>query len=368
MIKIAMYGPGHGHNIEKWLLFLSHRDEIDLTFIHYGDASIFQRKYNKVNFVRTDSVISTCLFLRKERFDLFIVQGAYSPYQSLCLSLFIKKNKMLLIPWGNGILHCFKQQNQLRKISTKILFKLADRIAAPDQLIRDIVKVYPNGENKKYEFLWGIANEYHSEKTYAPTAFTVDFLEKVGDKFFVFWPRSILRVSRYDIALDALSILNANRPDITSNMTFIIWTGNTIDDDYLKELEYKITEFRLKEVVKIVVHPFLPDSDIKEIWNRADLSLNLIDNDGFSTQLGEAFITSTPLIVNDIEAYTLVKERFNLPLEFTQLDPSLVAKALEESYENRLYQKNELGKLSTFAALELNHDTNFDKLLSDYLV
>ena len=364
MKKIAMYGPGNGHNIEKWLSFFNERDDIQLTFIYYGDGVDFKKKYNRVDFVKIESTISLCFSLKKVLFDLFIIQGAYSPYQSALLSLFIRRKKMLMVAWGNGILNCFKQKNKIRRLLTTIIFKLADTIAAPDQLMRDIVKYYPNAEHKKYNFLWGIAKEYYCETTRISHQFTSDFLKGIEGKYFVFWPRSILRLSRYDIGIDALAKLKINRPDIIEHLKLIIWTGNTIDNDYYKELESQIKRHDLGSAVEIVIHPFLSDSDIKSIWKQANLSINLIENDGFSTQLGEAFITDTPLIVNDIEAYSLVKKRFDLPLNFTKLDASSVADAIESEYDN----SNSLGpELKRFAQQELNNDINFYRLLREYI-
>ncbi len=368
MKKIAMYGPGHGHNIEKWLSFFNPREDIELTFIYYGDASVFEDKYCKVKFVKIKSTMSLCFGLRKEWFDLFIVQGAYSLLQSLLLTLLIRKDKMLLVAWGNGILGCFKDKNNKKIIATKALFKMADRIAAPDQLMRDIITYYPKGESKKYDFLWGISIEYHYLKKDKPQKFTTDFIGDLGDKYFIFWPRSILRLSRYDVGIEALAKLSETRPDIIEKIKFVIWTGNTIDKNYLKELECKIDNLGLNKVVDIIIHPFLPDSDIKKIWERADLSVNLIENDGFSTQLGEAFITETPLLVNEIEAYSLVKKRFNLPLKFTPLDVISVAEDIERFYENRYYLKSELDKLRVFSEQNLNYNINFHKLLKDYFV
>lgn len=369
MKKIAMYGPGHGHNIERWLSFFNKRDDVMLTFIYYGEGVDFEIKYRNINFIKIDSTISLCLSLRKVPFELFIIHGAYSPYQSMLLSLFIRKKTMLLVAWGNGILNCYKNNNVKKKLITNAIFRLADRIAAPDQLMRDIIRFYPNAENKKYNFLWGIAKEYHCESEIKESLhqFTSDFLTGIKGKYFIFWPRSILRLSRYDIAIDALAKIKEQRPDIIKSLKLIIWTGNTIDNSYLKELEDSIERLGLISNVEIVIHPFLPDTDVKKIWQRANLSINLIENDGFSTQLGEAFITETPLIVNKIEAYSLVKERYKLPIEFTSLDSTSVASAIEKEYDNSDVKSEELIKLKSFTQEELNNDINFYSLLRDYI-
>jgi glycosyltransferase involved in cell wall biosynthesis len=367
MKKIAMYGPGHGHNIEKWLSFFNNREDVQLTFIYYGEASTFEAKYRNIYFIRIKSILSVCFSLRKENFNLLIIQGAYSIYQSLFLSFLIKNEKFLLVPWGNGILNCFTKNIFRKKLATTALFKFADQIAAPDQLMRDIVTYYPEGELKKYNLLWGIAIEYHYDVQVPLQRFTSEFLNNLDDNYVIFWPRSILRLSRYDIGIDALSILKTKRPDIIERIKFIIWTGNTIDHNYLEELEYKIKDLGLVKVVDIVIHPFLPDTDIKKVWQRADLSINLIENDGFSTQLGESFITGTPLIVNDIEAYSLVKKRFNLPLKFTALDANSVANEIEAAYENKSAESTNLHYLKVFSETELNNDDNFYKLLRDYI-
>lgn len=367
MKKIAMYGPGHGHNIEKWLSFFNHRSDVELTFIYYGDGTSFEQKYRHVNFIKIRSTISLCWSLRQQVFDLFIVHGAYSPYQSMLLSLLIRKRKMLLVAWGNGILNCFKGNNFKKKLLTTTIFKLADRIAAPDQLMRDIISFHPNAEHKKYNFLWGIAKEYHGDNKEPLHQFTSDFLKTIKNKYFVFWPRSILRLSRYDIAIEALAEIKVKRPDIIKQMKLIIWTGNTIDNDYLKELEDQIEQFDLSDNVSIIVHPFLPDTDVKEIWQQANLSINLIENDGFSTQLGEAFITETPLIVNEIEAYSLVKKRYDLPLQFTPLNATDVACAIERKFDNAEAESNDLISLKRFTQTTLNNDINFDSLLRECL-
>ena len=367
MNKIAMYGPGNGHNIEKWLSFFNKQKNVKLTFIYYGDVSIFQNKYTCVNFVRIKSAANLCVSLRKENFSLLIIQGAYSIFQSVFLSLFIRKDKIILVAWGNGILNCFRKNYFVKKLATKSLFKLADRIAAPDQLMRDIIHYHPKCQGKKYDFLWGIAKEYHFKSNQGLTTFTTDFLADLGNKYIIFWPRSILRLSRFDIGIDAIAELRKKRPDIVEKIKFIIWTGNAVDEDYLLEIERKINSLGLNKVIEIIIHPYLPDSDIKQIWERVDLSINLIENDGFSTQIGEAFITSTPLIVNEIEAYSMVKQRYNLPLKFTLLNTKSVADNIEKSYEKDFYDKNELDILKLFSENELDNDINFYKLLSHYL-
>lgn len=363
MKKIVMYGPGTGHNIDRWLAYFNKSEFYTVTFIYYGNGEDFENKYPNIVFKKIASVFRTIYELKCYKYDVFIAHGAYSIYQTLILSTFIRYDKLMLVIWGNSILNCFNGQYTSKRLATYKLLMDSDYIVAPDELLEKTASYYPKTRLKKIEFLWGLTEEYFLEESREVQAFTKEFLSSLGSKFFIYWPRSILRLSRFDIGIDAIEKLRESNPEIVDNIRMIIWTGNSIDEKYLNELESKIKNTKLDKVISIVVHPFLPDYDIKQIWERADLSMNLIENDGFSTQLGESFSTKTPLIVNELNAYRLVKSRFDIPIEFTPINAVSVSRKIKNIYLSGTDNIERLKLLKYFSDNNLKFEENLSDLL-----
>jgi len=207
-MNIVMYGPGHGHNIEKWLKVFNEQEIYSMAFLYYGDISMFEKMYTNIIFIRISSLVLQIPTLLKVKCDLFILHGAYSIRQTIVLMHLIKAQKTVFIPWGNGILLNYDQLPFLNKLLTYLVFRKVDVVSSSPQIIDSAIKKFPHIKDKAHQMLWGINTVYFENHNCDITQYTKDVVESFKDSYVIFWPRSIFRISKFNIAIDALNLQN----------------------------------------------------------------------------------------------------------------------------------------------------------------
>lgn len=358
--KILMFGPGSGHNIKKWLDYFDNKNTYQTTFLSNTEPKfktktikIFEKK-NILNFFKLVPEI------RRTKYDLLIIHGGFNWRVLLIITYLFRYKKSIFIPWGIKITELASNKTTSGYFYRKC-FEKFDIITSTYSIEKSIKEKLPQFSQKLEMFLWGLDINIVNESS-PPTNFTTNFLSSLDDdEIFIFYPRSIVPISRFDLLIESVFQLKNSLPP---KVKIVIWHGNQTDLAYKKELEKKIETYNLNDIIKLIEHPYLPDSDIYAIWKRADFSVNIIESDGLSSQVMEAFIFEKPILLSRISTYIPLDDKYGLELDFTNNSIDDIKSKLEILFKTyKGYDKEILFKRRLFALKHFNFEENMHDLL-----
>lgn len=368
-IRILMNGPGYGHNMHLWIKYFGqNNNKYDVTFISESEYKF--EKYNNIKILLYRNkydlfkILIFALFSRK--YTIFFLHDASSVKSSILYLLFFHFNKSCLMVWGYEVINTLiYSKNKKAKFLYKLLFYIVDNICVSYSIKCLIVDNFKKIEKKMRVYYWGIEKEFIEDSKKEISTFTKIYLENIhDDDIFVFWPRSIIKISRFDLLIEALNKIKTSQINTIKNVKIIIWHGNVIDSNYKNYLLGMIKKYDLNNFIKIAEHPYLPLSDIKALWKRCDFSINIIENDNFSTQLSEAFLTKKPILLSKIPAYTIIDKKFNLSLDFVNIEIDEIADKFIYFINNyKMYNPVFLENRSIFCKSHLCFEDNIVNLI-----
>lgn len=360
-----MFGPGHGHNIKKWIDYFDNKPEYELFFLANTPFAFDQGKHTQViNKKNNLNLIKLLPLLRKHRYDLLLIHGGFN-WRVLSVLLFLLRyKKSIFIPWGLKITEMAAAKN-IGGIVYRWCFQKMDTITSTYSIQKAIEERLPQFKHKLQFFLWGLDMKIISKDVKA-TKFTQNFLATFkADDLFIFYPRSIIPVTRFDLVIEAMGQI---KDSIPSQTKMVIWHGNETDLRYEAELKSRIKKHELDDVIEFVKHPYLPDNDIYTIWKRANFTVNIINTDGLSSQFMEALIFEKPILLSRISTYTPFDEEYSLALDFADNNVTDVASGLKEMFLNYgTYNKEILAKRKEIALKHFNFEANVTLLLDKML-
>lgn len=359
--KILMFGPGNGHNIKKWFDYFDNKDTYETTFLSNSKLNFKTKTIKTIEKKNILHLIKLVPEIRKTEYDLLIVHGGFN-WRVLTIMMFLfRYKKSIFIPWGIKITELASRKNISGFLYRKCFTKF-NIITSTYSIEKSVNEKLPQFSKKLEMFLWGLDNNIVNSNT-PLTNFTINFLNSLSnDEIFVFYPRSIIPISRFDLLIESISQLKNSLP---AKVKIVIWHGNQTDFAYKKELEKKIETYNLNDIIKLIEHPYLPDTDIYAIWKRADFSVNIIESDGLSSQIMEAFIFEKPILLSRISTYIPLDEKYGLELDFTNNNVDDIKNKLTnlfDKYEG--YSKEILLKRKLFALKHFNFEENMNNLLT----
>lgn len=372
MKKILMAGTGTGHNIQKWFHFFDLCPEgYHLFFLadpmpeHIENKNIRFVDFSRKAFLHVSLLFPMLSVILFARYDALVLQGAYDWKRSFLLMLLVHAKRKIIVPWGMKLIEMAKQARGMKKWIYRFIFHRTSNISVTYSTREGLRSYDPSLERRFFLMLWG-ADWKQIDTENPPTPFCQDLLNTLqADDIMIFYPRSIIPLSRFDLLIRALAELRGKIPDVVEHVRLIIWHGNVTDSKWENTLRQLVNELQMEKNIRFVEHPFLPQSDIGHLWKRCDFSVNLIENDGFSSQLMEAFYFRKPLLLSDIPAYSLLKEATGLPLNLVALDDFTgICQKLRNLLEHVNQESDkDLTLLHDYAATELNQDQQFSRLL-----
>jgi len=362
-----MYGPAYGHNIETFIAYFQHHNnKYDVDFVYTGD-DLFARdkKYSALNFIKIalyPNLIIKLIFLIRKRPDLMWVHAS-NIYYLLFLNFFRSKKTILNINiWSEKIPRLAAGNSFKGKLWKYILGK-ADYVQCnwygTQKLINEIV------DSKTVVFPWGLHEDYFNDTNKAVSKIAQDFIEDLPkDKIKFFYPKSITFASDHTAVVDAVYELVQKQ---TTNFIVYFWMGNILDKKMELTLRAKISQLKLDDYIRIEQHDYISYSDIKYVWSRMDVGMQIAIFDQFSTSVIEPMLMKKELIITKIDPY----------IKLNELYPNISLKLIERNAVNISREMNNyiLGEKSSDIILndrarmveeEFNFNENLEKMLLFY--
>lgn len=361
-----MNGPGYGYNIEKWLCFFNDNyDKYSLTFLSETEYQFKIFKNIKVIKFRNNLFKFLYSLYAKigSKYDIFFLHGAYNILISIYYIYMFRYKVIIFCPWGYRVIN--KAINGKYRYGYRMIISKSSLILGNHHMNELIMNKYPIYKTKIKDFYWGMDNKWFDDDKEKITKYTSNLLDSVNiNDIFIFYPRSILRLHRYDLLIEAFNEIKKQKPEIIKNVIIMIWCGVIIDDKYKVELEELIREYKLNKYFVIKIHPYVNITDLKAIWKRCNFSVNIIDNDGFSNQISEAFYMKKPIIMSKIPAYTIIDNLYGLKLDYVENNVESIKNQLIKFIQNyKNYDDKILEKRKYFVMNNMNFYNNISTLL-----
>lgn len=331
-----MLGPGYGHNIQPWLEFFQARSrEYELSFLcsefefdrkRFSNIDIFERKS------RWRQFFAYLRFVRKEKFDVLYIHGAYDWSGPLKRLLLARHKKSVINFWGEHVIRKAKETPSFRdRIGYKILFSMTDYFFCNWYGTYDLFTQYfPKLKHKTKITPWGLHKDWFIDNRPPLSEFVEDFLAGIADdEIFVFWPKSIVKPVRYNLLIKAIAMLKTGEMrEKVEKLKVVIWLGNYVDKDLLQQYIGMLKELNVEGNIRFVEHPYVPFSDIYCMWQRSNFAINLVDNDQLSTAVLEPMLMGKDILLSDIAAYRYLNDKYDLRLNLVRNTPKDVAQGL----------------------------------------
>jgi glycosyltransferase involved in cell wall biosynthesis len=324
-IKIAMYGPGFGHNIIPFLDFFQDEKSYRLLYIYRGKSS-FPEKYDRIRFFkyapRPTTVYSLCRILNSSYKLIWFHRGGNLLTLSIFLLIRRKGTLFNLNIWGEETPRKILKRNLVSRLLVAAL-KRMDFIQTNWYGTYSLMK--RTALNNIVMLPWGLEDKYFEKppENVELHDFTSVFLKDIPPtKFMFFYAKSIAYPSRHDLVIFAVNELV--REGI-NNFIVYFWLGNNNDAELYNKYRKLVDEYALHPYVRFVEYPLLEYTDYRIIYERVDCGLQIAAQDQLSTTLTETMAFRKEIIATSIEPYLVLEEKFGLKLDLVHLDSGEIA-------------------------------------------
>jgi len=330
---ILMTGPGYGHNIEPWLEYFQDRSaDYQLWFV-CNSFGLDRNRFPALRILEYGTsrrrILELLISLRRHRFDVLYLHGAHTPVYPLLFLHLVRYRKAVVNVWGNRIIDGATDGRALTRPLYRRVFAAVDFVFFTWLGTKGRFEAaFPGFREKAILTPWGMHRDWFRDDRPPPGDFTERFLASIApEAFFCFWPKSVIRLTRLDLVVAALGRLRASGLEM-NNFQLVVWMGNVEDTAYRAELETQIRALQLEKQVQFVHHPPVPFSDMYYLWQRANLGLNIVEQDQLSTTVLEPMLLEKNLLLSDIEPYRILNEQHRLGLDLVKNSVEGVAEAL----------------------------------------
>ena len=258
----------------------------------------------------------------------------------------------LSMPWGSDILTEPDKSYFRRRLVNRVM-QTCDHVQCDAEYVKNkIIKDYSLSPDKITVFPWGIDLKQFTlkDKTAARNILKLD-----KDKFIVIFNRYFEPVYGVNFLLDAFRDFSSGKDDV---LMLMLSDGSGKND----VLRY-ITEKGLDEKVQLIGR--VPNHELPNFLNAADVYVSPSLSDGTSLSLLEAMACGTGMIVSDVPA---IKEWVNSEngLMVKKGSAAEIKTALEEYYINRELINTHGRKNIEISAARADWDKNYLKLKEIY--
>ncbi|MEQ8323351.1 MAG: hypothetical protein RH916_01610 [Vicingaceae bacterium] len=358
MTEILMFGPPKGHNIKLYLdFFQKYKNEFKLTYFYSGKKVYSFEPYTDITFVhRLLNILAfLSVFKKTERLELIWIHNWTPVYVILILLFLRRKSKIVFSVWSEPIPRMTLGEG-IKAKTYRFIFKKMDFIQCLWFPTYELMKRI-NSNPKVVLFPWGLSESYfkHSHDTVYSQE-TIEFVDSLeSNKINFFWPKSISGASRHDIVIESCKQL---REAGVLNFKVYFWLGNAVKRKLYYKLERQIAKFDLSTHVIFVHHSFLTFNEIRYIWSKMDVGLQIAAHDALSTSFLEPLFLKKPVVVSKIAPYQIFESHFNLKLDLVELNPSSLKNHMLSYIQGREITNAELNKRSEVISTYFNFEKN----------
>ena len=329
--SVLLMGPGRGHNIIYALELLNDCDSITTTFVtnkySFGPDRFPNIKildlYHQNKIILWYRRLKKLVFISKQ--NVIYIQGRIIQYDLFILTLFKRYEKIVFNLWGEYVIGKLEEKSREGKMYRQ-LFSKEDLIQCNwFGTYNKLIGVDGNLKRKATVEVWGLSDAYFVNKPII-SKFMKDFISKIEQHRFVLLnTRSIAEYNAIEELLESILHLRELDKDIYEDVLLIFWAGNNVDVSKKIIIQEFISLNKLEQHIWYVEHPFLPDSDIKQLIEHANVVVNLVKHDQLSTSIIEALCLGKDLICSDIEPYRILNDMYDLELNLIDIDSLKVA-------------------------------------------
>ena len=366
-MNVVMFGPCYGHNIEPFLEFFQNRGEYKLSLVFIGSDFFSKcKKFNRINFSKLNFNplnFFKSIFIIKNKPDL-IWFHASNVYVLLLFLLFRKKKSLFVVNiWSEKIPHLIIEKSFKGRLWKFALGK-SDYIQCNWHSVGEILKKSMQG-SEIIAHPWGLHNDYFKAEYDDISDIALNFVKKLPeDKLKFYYPKSITFASDHLTIVDAVNLLV--KKSIT-NFVVYFWMGNIIDEKKEKVLADRIEKLALADYIKIEKHDYISYNDIKFIWSKVDVGLQIAIFDQLSTTLLEPMLVGREVIATDIEPYRKLNSLHSMSqLKLIERDSKVLSEEMLFFIQGNRTEITLIENRKEMVRTNFCFDTNIDDILSFY--
>lgn len=361
-----MYGPAYGHNIETFIEYFQHHKKYKVDFVYTGDDDFaVDKKYSAINFIKIalyPHLVIQLIFLIRKKPDLMWVHAS-NIYHLLFLNFFRSKKTILNINiWSEKIPRLAAGNSFKGKLWKYILGK-CDYVQCnwygTKKLVNNIV------DTEVVVFPWGLHKDYFEDNNKKISKIAQNFVDELPeDKVKFFYPKSITFASDHIAVVDAAYDLVQKG---VTNFIVFFWMGNVLDKKMEAALRAKIKQLSLENYIKIEQHDYISYSDIKFVWSKMDVGMQIAIFDQFSTSVIEPMLMKKELIITKIDPYIkLIELHPDITLNMIERSSQNISKEMKSYISGERSTGEVLNSRAKMVKEEFNFNVNLEKMLVFY--
>ncbi len=374
-----MLGPGHGANIETIIDFLNVTNNFKLSL--FTDVYKFDKeRFPKLNVITYNHSLKLikrfCMLVnmvRVKKHNILMILGGTNLYETIPAIFLFRYNFLIFNIWGEYIPQMIgnKDKNIPCYLFRAVLNKSNCIICSWYGTVNTICKNYPQIKDKIFVLDWGIGEEMKKEND-IQCNFTKQLIDTLPhDKMILLNQRSISGYNAIELQAQAIKKIVDNHPEIAQRIFFIVWQGNNFDKLIYDRVSKFIKDYSLESIIRIVLHPYLPESDVAHIIKLADVIVNLVYHDQISKSIIETMYFQKQGLLSDIEPYRILNEQYQTQFNLVRLDSNAIAEEIIRLFY--LWEKGEkdldlLNKRKMVVDEYFNLNKNaykFDKIITE---
>lgn len=364
-VKVLIFGPSYGHNIEPFLMFFNDQKSLETTLMYIGGNNIFDNKYKNIAFLKVIKNISSLISVINaiKSSDIIWVHGNYSWWFTMLVTLFRKKNAYYSISlWSESPIRYILTHNDVKSFILKRVFSYADSVLMQWYTLAEFVNE-GCAKAKTNVFPWGFNKKFLEENTaYQLSKNATNLIDSIKNekRYKFFYPKSITTASGHDLLIDACKLL------VDEGITdFIVYIrrGNVDDKVAEKELLKNIKSKNLNQFLIYQEYIYLEFEELRALWEEMDCGLQIARNDAFSTTFLEPMLLKKDMIATNIRLYSTFEEKYKLNLNLVELDPKEIAREMKNKITGNGAALSELEKRSLIVKKDFNFESNIPKMV-----
>lgn len=324
-LKVLMYGPGFGHNIEPLLDWCNSegKELVDLTYA-YSDSSAFRDRMTGIKFHQIPNGIRGAHALyylaRASQFDVIWVQGE-SLLALIPLILWGPSNAFkTMTPWSErpfssthvGATFSARMKSLIRRLAFSRLDLMQPMWHGVAELIR---KRFPRAEIRVVP--WGLSRKFIDATMSRRCGSTA---RQVDEPYRFFYPKSFTDASAHDIVIDAVELL-LNQGISSFQVDFRQGNIRGSQDYYQEDVRRR----GLSQYIQFQPYKYLGFEKFAELWTGYDCGLQIARHDQFSTTFLEPMLFRKEMIATAITPYKIYEEAYDVDLGLIPLDAEILA-------------------------------------------
>lgn len=361
-MKIALIGPGYGHNIEPYLKSLNKSDhEVDF---YYHNRNAFESKFECLNFKKLSKSIFN-LFISAKKYDVIWLMGGGRLLYIIAFLNFFKnsKCKLVIFPYSETLPRKSTEKTLSGKLTLIALsnftlihcgwYGLADLL---HEKLNNKILIHPMGLSESY---FNISE--------SPDLDIFKLIDKVADNTYNFYyPKSFTMSSRHDLVIEAV---NQIKQDLNFPQFKVYFIGGNVEDvNRYNQLMEMIKNYSLEnEIIILNKEKFFKTEDFNLLWKKMDCGLQIAERDGISTTIFEPLINKKELIITDIPPYRYLQDHFGFNLDLTSLDTLSIVEAMKgKILETSIHDIVNKEKIYSIIREKYSFEKNFNTLLKNF--